>query len=158
MGEKPITVTWEDLESRKVDTRLKEQQAMARNRAYAQLDADAVPETTGPSRTHFIYNSIVYMAIFGLLGGLLAWASGLALQFKPSAQAEADSLIVEMQKVTAARDTGRSTAAEAEDALALIRADGSGNPFFDVETDPNLSESERVQHVAQLASRDRAKN
>ncbi len=155
MDEKPITVTWEDLESRKVDTRLKEQQAMARNRAYAQLDADAVPETTGPSRTHFIYNSIFYMAVFGLVGGLLAWGSGLVLQFKPSAQADAQTLIGEMQKITAARDTGRYTAAQAEDAIALIRDDGRGNPYFDVQTDPELSESERDNRIEQLASHDR---
>ncbi len=157
MGEKKITVTWDDLKSRKVDTRLKEEQAMARNRAYAQLDAEAVPETTGPSRARFFYNSIVYMSVFGLLGGLLAWTTGLALRFEPSGLAEATALIREMQKITAARDTGRSSAAEAEDALATITADGRGNPYFDVETNAELSDAERASSLAQLALRDRAK-
>jgi len=155
MQETKITVTWEDLNSRKVETRLKEQKAMDRNRSYAQLDADDVPEVTGPSKPRLIYNSIIYMAAFGILGGLLAWGSGVALQFKPSTQAEAANLILDMQKVTAARDTGRSTAAEAEDALALIRADGAGNPYFQLDIDPSLSDTERDNRIAQLTDRDR---
>ena len=62
MSEKKITVTWDDLKTRKVDTRLKEQHAMARNRAYAKLDAESVPEATGPSRPSIFHNSIVSMA------------------------------------------------------------------------------------------------
>jgi hypothetical protein len=157
MPDKKISVTWDDLKSRKVDTRLKEQQAMARNRAYAKLDAESVPQVTGPSRSSILYNSIFYMTAFGLVGGLLAWTCGLGLQFSPSMQAEAASLIGEMQRVTAARDTGQSTAAQAEDALAMIRADGRGNPYFDVQTDPDLSDSDRDSRLAALASRDRSK-
>jgi hypothetical protein len=140
-----------------VETRLKEQKAMERNRAYAQLDADAVPETTGPSKPNLIYNSIIYMAAFGILGGLLAWGTFVALQFKPSTQAEAADLIHEMQKVTAARDTGRSTAQEADDALALIKADGASNPYFLLDTDASLSESLRDTRIAELQNRDRQK-
>lgn len=158
MQDQKITVTWDDLQSRKVEARLNEQKAMARNRAYAKLDADAVPETTGPSRSQLIYNSIIYMTAFGILGGLLAWGSGVALQFKPSTEAEAADMIHEMQKVTAARDTGRSTADEANEALAVLRADGQGNPYFEIETDASLSESQRDAKVAQVAARDRARD
>jgi hypothetical protein len=157
MEDTKITVTWDELNSRMVETRLKEQKAMERNRAYAQLDADAVPETTGPSKPHLIYNSMIYMAAFGILGGLLAWGTFVALQFKPSTQAEAADLIHEMQKVTAARDTGRSTAEEADDALALIKADGASNPYFLVDTDSSLSESLRDTRIAELENRDRQK-
>jgi type III secretion system (T3SS) inner membrane Yop/YscD-like protein len=152
-----ITVTWDDLHTRKVDARLSEQTAMARNRAYAKLDADAVPETTGPSKKHFFYNSIVYMAAFGILGGLLAWGSGLALQFKASQKDEADQLIVEMQKVTAARDTGRYTDAEAEEALGTLRDAGKGNPYFEVETSSILSRTEADAQLTQLEARDRSR-
>ncbi len=157
MENQKLVVTWDDLQSRKVETRISEQKAMERNRAYAKLDADAVPETTGPSRPKLIYNSIVYMAAFGILGGLLAWGSGVALQFKPATEAEAADLIHEMQKVTAARDTGRSSADEADQALALIRADGQDNPYFEIETDPKLSQAERDTRESEIAARDRAK-
>ena len=157
MENQKITVTWDDLQSRRVEARLNEQKAMERNRSYAKLDADAVPETTGPSRSNILYNSIIYMAAFGILGGLLAWGSGVALQFKPSTEAEAADLIHEMQKITAARDTGRSTPDEAEEALALIRTDGQDNPYFEIETDPHLSAAERDTRVAEVAARDRSK-
>ncbi len=86
MAEK-ITVSWDDLQSRKVDTRLKEQEALARNRAYAQLDADAVTPQTAVAATSsgsIFYNAAVYMAIFGLLGGVFAWALGQVLVYKPT--------------------------------------------------------------------------
>src|SRR5579862_683720 len=87
-----ITITWDDLQSRRVDARLSEQSAMARNRAYAKLDADAVPDTTGPSKKHLFYNSIVYMAAFGILGGLLAFGSWWALSTKSSGERDASEL------------------------------------------------------------------
>src|SRR5437762_3135267 len=77
MSEK-IIVSWDDLNTRKVDTRLKEEAALARNRAYAKLEADEVtpqPSASASSRAagSVLYNAMVYMALFGLLGGLLAW-------------------------------------------------------------------------------------
>jgi len=155
MNDNKITVTWDELKSRKVETRLSEQKAMARNRAYAQLDADEVPETTGPSVGRFRYNSIVYMAAFGILGGLLAWGSGVALQFKGSSQSEAVDLIRQMQELTAARDTGRTSSNETEIALAAIRADGASNPYFQVETDTTLSDSQREAQLEQVSERER---
>ena len=37
-----LTVTWDDLQTRKVDQRLKEQDALARNRVYAAMDESTV--------------------------------------------------------------------------------------------------------------------
>ena len=90
MAEK-ISVSWDDLSSRKVDTRLKEQEALARNRAYAQLDADAVtPQPSARSTSgNIFYNSAVYMALFGLVGGLLAWGVGQVLVYRSSQHADA---------------------------------------------------------------------
>src|SRR5690349_13710460 len=107
MAEK-ITVSWDDLTSRKVDTRLKEQEALARNRAYAQLDADSVtPQPSAKaSRGSIFYNSVVYMALFGLVGGLLAWGLGQVLQFKPSQQDEARVLLKEIEDVRTIRERG----------------------------------------------------
>jgi hypothetical protein len=50
MPDEPISISWDDLKSRKVDQRVKEQQAVARNRAYAQLRADDLPIATRPGR------------------------------------------------------------------------------------------------------------
>jgi hypothetical protein len=161
MAEK-ITVSWDDLKSRKVETRLKEQEALARNRAYAQLDADAVtPQPSaraGASARNLIYNAAVYMALFGLLGGLLAWCASRVLEFKPSAQAQAAKLLKDIEYVRTARDRGRGlTEKQIADSIASIHRIGRRNPYFAIATDRTLSEREKTRRVAQLTAQERKK-
>ena len=46
MSEEKITVSWDDLNTRKVDTRLKEQDALARNREYARMNESTLPSAS----------------------------------------------------------------------------------------------------------------
>lgn len=159
MAEK-ITVSWDDLSSRKVDTRLKEQEALARNRAYAQLDADAV--TPQPSaragRGNFLYNSAVYMSLFGLLGGLLAWGLGQIIVYKPAEQAKAIELMNSIEKVKRARENGRALS-ERDVSLAIseIKRAGRNNRYFAIEVDPMLDAEEKSHRVEQLTRQDTTK-
>src|SRR5437764_10506114 len=73
-GEK-IQIQWDDLKTRKVDQRLREQEALERNRRQADgqlLDTEA--DQSHPSASIW-YNAIFTMAMFGLLGGLMAWGA-----------------------------------------------------------------------------------
>src|SRR3712207_4666190 len=101
MADNRISVSWDDLHSRKVEARLREQAAVARNRAYSELGpASTLPEVTNPRTEHqgegwlaaLWYNPLFCMALFGLLGGLLAWGAGALIQFKPVARVEAADL------------------------------------------------------------------
>src|SRR5579862_2695162 len=115
MEDKKITLSWDELNSRKVDTRLREQQAIARNRSYANLDAAAATARNEAAAPRGLwYNSIFYMAAFGLLGGLLGWASGAMLQFEPNARAEAASLLGDIHRIEDARDAGKFGEAQAD--------------------------------------------
>jgi hypothetical protein len=159
MAEK-ITVSWDDLKSRKVETRLKEQEALARNRAYAQLDADAVtPQPSSrTSARNLLYNAAVYMALFGLLGGLLAFVASRVLEFKPSAQAQAAKLLKEIEFVRTARDRGRDLSdKQIADTIANMQRLGRRNPYFAIATDRNLTEREKSRRVAQLTAQERKK-
>jgi hypothetical protein len=159
MAEK-ITVSWEDLSSRKVDTRLKEQEALARNRAYAQLDADAVaPQATASaSRGSIFYNSAVYMAFFGLLGGALAWALGQVLVYKPAQQAAAVQLVRDIENVRTIRERGRAMSdAEIASTIAEMRRIGRRNPYFVINADTSLSPEEKGRRIAQLTRQDATK-
>src|SRR3954466_7633756 len=104
-GDQPITVTYDDLTTRKVETRLKEQDALARNRAYAQMREDAVPDAAPTAaRPSFWYNPIFTLVVFGLLGGLLAWGGGALLQFKPSAEDQANQMVKGIREMTLGLD------------------------------------------------------
>src|SRR4029453_12389476 len=103
-----IVITWDELRSRPVETKLRQQEAMQRNRDYAQVtDVPELPQAK--PRWGFLYNTIVYMTFFGLLGGLLAWTSGELLHFKPSSRVEAAELMRTVQEINraAARDKCR---------------------------------------------------
>jgi hypothetical protein len=86
-----LTVTWDDLQTRKVEQRLKEQDALARNRVYAAMDESTVapPMTHSGGVVSVWRNTIFALALFGLIGGLLAWGCGTLLEFKADLQANA---------------------------------------------------------------------
>lgn len=86
-----LTVTWDDLQTRKVEQRLKEQDALARNRVYAAMDESTVapPLTQSGGVSNLWRNAIFALALFGLIGGLLAWGCGTLLEFKADLQANA---------------------------------------------------------------------
>src|SRR5580704_15055852 len=75
MVDEKLSIDWDDLKTRRVENRLREQGALERNRAYAQMQEDALPEATAPSGNIF-NNAIFCMTLFGLIGGLLAWGAG----------------------------------------------------------------------------------
>ena len=79
-----ITVSYDELNTRKVEQRLKEQDALARNRIYAAMDETVVtPADADPRGLGALWrNSIFSLAVFGLIGGLLAWGCGSLLEFK----------------------------------------------------------------------------
>jgi len=156
MAEK-ITVSWDDLNTRKVETRLKEQAALARNRAYAKLEADQVtpqPSASASSRAGTVfYNAAVYMTVFGLLGGLLAWVVAQVVTFKPSPKEEAIRLLKEIDQVRTIRERGRDMSdAEIGATIAQLKLIGRRNPYFAIAVDPNLSEEERSRRELQLSN------
>src|SRR4051812_8958640 len=81
----PLTVSWDDLNTRKVEARLKEQDALSRNREYARMDESSLPQGT-PTQTSLLArvwrNSVFAMSVFGLIGGIVAWACGASIQFR----------------------------------------------------------------------------
>ena len=81
MSKDPVTITWEELGTRKVDQRLREEQALVRNRSYSQMDDSQLPQTPRV-RASLLRNTIFLMAMLGAVGGFLAWGCGLLTQVK----------------------------------------------------------------------------
>jgi hypothetical protein len=155
-----ITVTWQDLNSRRVETRVKEQEALTRTRRYAQMKAESVPESailvrpSGRLRQLW-YHSAVYMTVFGLLGGLLAWGAGAALgRLRPEGRERAASLLASMDNLRRAEQAGRIKKDEALAAADEIRWLGRRNPYFLLAANPDLTPLERDAVEAQIRRND----
>ena len=165
-----IQIQWDDLNTRRVDQRLKEQAALERNRRQAAMDPlsattsalaaeDAAagrpaPLDGRPPRRSLLNHPALGLALFGLLGGLLAWGAGLALQTaQPDLRAES---FVHMQTVRDYWDRarrGEMSPADAATGVDSLRAAYADNPYFAVEANPNLTESDRADRLAAVDQR-----
>src|SRR2546429_8412141 len=126
MPDEKITITWDQLRTRQVDERVGAMQAMRRNLEYAQLAAP--PEPAAPTLKSLWYNTFVYMTIFGLAGGLVAWMCGQALHFKNSARLEAAVMMDGVKDLRRAADAGRITPEEKASMIEQMARDGRRNP------------------------------
>src|SRR2546423_2217194 len=164
---KTIIITRDELTSRRVDNRIREQQAISRNRLYASLQEDTLP-VASRVRVGWWQNSALIMTGFGLLGGLLAWCAGLALSailshggarsigYWPNARAEAATLLQDLRNVEIARDLGRYSTEQAQFAADQIHRSGRSNPYFAIATDERLSDAQREVRQGQQLERDQS--
>jgi hypothetical protein len=151
MSKEPLTISWDELNTRKVDQRLREQQALTRNRAYARLDADNLP-VAAPRRQSLLNNATFWMAALGLLGGLLAWGCGFLPQMR-TAEQQAAELYDGIQRMEVQRAAGVITDAEAGESIAAQRSMGQANPYFAAIADASLTHAARDQKRAQISQR-----
>ena len=145
----PIKIEWDDLKTRKVDQRLREQEAVERNRRQAEMNPVTSTQLS-VSRSSVLHNSILMMSFFGLLGGLLAWGGGEALRLRPDPRTEAQTHLKEVADLMSRRSTGQISPAEANSAIAALKEEYSDNPFFTVEMDKTLTPQQREQSLAKM--------
>lgn len=150
-----ITISWDELRTRQVEQRVSAMHALKRNVEYAQLN-DA-PEAPVEKLKGLWYNTIVYMSVFGLLGGLLAWGCGSLLHFKDSARREVSTLMDSVQEIRRAADAGKLTPDEKSAYINEIALSGRKNPYFMIYMDESLSEAEKQARVSGVRARDRKK-
>lgn len=131
-----IVVSYDELNTRKVEARLKEQDALTRNRVYAAMDEKAVG-TADPAAAGRLVglwrNTIFALALFGLIGGLLAWGCGTLLEFKGDLAANTTERIVGMKRLMEIADEGKLSYDDTRRALDGAISDGrENNPHFAV--------------------------
>src|SRR5947209_19447553 len=151
MATEPITISWDELKSRKVDQRVKEQQAVARNRAYAQLQADDLP-VAPPGRASLLNSTLFCLTVLGIVGGALAWACGLLVHLKPEEQRAAE-LVEGIRRIEFQQKEGAVSPGNADASIALLRAQGRKNPYFAILSDPTLTGEERAARRADVEQR-----
>ncbi len=148
-----IVISWDELKTRQVEQRVSAQKAMDRNRAYAQL-TDAPEAAASNTRPSIWYNTIFYMAVFGLLGGMLAWGFGELLHFRPSARLESAELMAGVKEIQRAEMATRLSSEEAKAAIEELRRSGAHNPYFSVYSDPSLTEAQKTTRIRVVETRD----
>src|SRR5687768_2496503 len=67
MQRDPIKISWDELSSDKVEAKLKRLDAI--NKAREQFDKPVAEPMRQSSRFTWFYNTLVYMSLFGALGG-----------------------------------------------------------------------------------------
>jgi len=151
MSKEQINISWDELNTRKVDQRLREQQAMTRNRAYARMDADNLP-VAKPSRRNLLSNTILLMAVLGLLGGLLAWSCGFLVQIKPGEQQALD-LEQGIERINAERENGAIDPTTAAASIEMLREEAMGNSYYASLNAPGISKDEKDSRRKALSQR-----
>ncbi len=160
MSTDPIIITLEDLSSKKVEKRLAEQAAIARNREQADFatQSDASKVKTDAPLSGLWYNPAFTLTVFGILGGLLGWlASDAALLLRPTARTEAIHFIHAANQITRGVGEGRFTPAQAESALQQIRWSSESNRYLAIHLDKSLSPDDRQARIATLDAREARK-
>jgi hypothetical protein len=158
MANEPIQISWTDLKTSKVEKHVRQQQAMVRNRRYAQM-TDADLHTDLPvekfARASIWYNPIFLLACFGLLGGILAWAGGTLTHLRPDLVRQADQAMTYVHDIRATirkspGDLG-ITSHQADAAVKEILAAGGNNPYLAIDLDNSLTPDQKQSRLDDIA-------
>ncbi|GIW76480.1 MAG: hypothetical protein KatS3mg104_1543 [Phycisphaerae bacterium] len=148
MSDDKLKISWEDLSSESVEKKLKEQQAVASTQEHYQQTNIAVPQRK--RRFDFLLSAVVYLSLFGALGGLIGWGLGEILRYRPDAQKQAIELIAQYEQVVKSLQKVQATPEEIQRDTRAIRRAGESNPYFRIYIDPSLSDEEKEEKTALL--------
>lgn len=160
MADDKIQISWNDLKTSKVEKHVRQQQAMGRNRRYAQMKPEDLPDNQVPSTLW--YNPIFLLAAFGFLGGLLAWSGGALLHLAPDRQRDADQAMSSIQDIRSlVRTTPNGpgiTQQQADAAIQNIVVNTGDNLYLKIELEPEFTAQEKQDRIAALEKGDYWKN
>lgn len=131
MTREPIKITQEDLMSDGVEGRLREQSTVRSTKThYEQANVIAPQINAVAGWRAWLLKSVVYLALFGGIGGTLGVVAGEALVARPDRNAEAAQLISDLKGIDRAEQNGRYDEKDATAARTRLREIGRSNPQF----------------------------
>ena len=160
MSKEKITLKLDELHTPEVEQRLKQQEALTSAAASTQKAASTPSRLpVEQEQTSIWYNAFFNLAVFGLIGGLLAWGCGELVQyFNPNRRAEAIKAVHDSNDLDMKFQEGRLNAKDLQFAQRVIARSKSNNPWFAVMTDQNLTDAEREAKKAVLLKKDELKD
>jgi hypothetical protein len=153
MPAEKLSVSWDEIESPKVDERLKLLNTAARGPQAPPPDALAPVK-----RGSLLYNTVFYMSCFGLLGGLLGWGIGEGLNFRGNALDEASEHYASRQQIQTLIDNGTFSPDQGAAAQKVVDDEERDNPYYQIDIDTTLSPEEKEARQSQVSSKDEWKD
>jgi hypothetical protein len=150
MADDKIRISWGELKTSKVEKQVRQQQAMARNRRYAELTTDDLP-VTRPTADSFWNNAVVLLCLFGLVGGMIGWSALALLHLRPDQKQQADQIVGYIRDIKRAEGIGPV----ADTAIKNLLIDAGDNAYLAVELNEALSPGEKQVRIDRLARADR---
>jgi hypothetical protein len=151
MSDDKLKISWDDLSTESVEKKLKEQQAVASTQEHYQATNVAVPQRK--RRFDFLLSAVIYLSLFGAIGGLIGWGLGEVLRYRPDAQKQAIELIAQYESVVLSLKKVQATPEEIERDTRTIRRAGESNPYFAIYVDPTLTDQQKEERtIAQVRS------
>ena len=161
MGEEKIQISWSEAEDVEGGKARSAAAGGGANRRYSQMTPDDLPVGHNSHRQLW-FNPIFFLAVFGLLGGLLAWAGGAVMHLAPDRQGQADQALGAIHDIrklvrVSAGDVG-ITAAQAHDAIHNIVVNAGQNPYLEIDLNDSLSAQEKQERLEALSHQDYFRN
>jgi hypothetical protein len=128
MSAQKLSISYDDVNSAQVDQRLARQEEATRS--YQPAPPPPVPAKR--SRGHgVLYNTAVYTALFGLIGGILGWACGeVPRRLMPNDKAAYEELLAAEELIHKAVAEEKLLPIQAKSALNRINKSGQDNPYY----------------------------
>lgn len=159
MAVEKITITLDDLHSEAVEQKLERAEALEQaHKRYMEQQA-AAPQAVAAGKAKIWYNALVFMALFGLLGGLFAW--GLSEGFTklvPNRYMQMQEMDNRRMDVITQLQNGQIMEMEAESRLQQIYADYPSNPYAKILSDMTLTPDQQMQAISERLDLDMMPN
>jgi len=157
MSRDRVTISWDELNSDKVEKKLLQQQAISDAREhYDRAQVPAAPAR--PPRFQFIYNTLFYMTLFGAAGGLLGWTFGIVLQLRPNTRIAALEYISQYNEIDRDNRAGRLDEKETAQAVRSLKREAGDNPYFAVFVDPDFGKDQKKREFERIDRNEQWKN
>lgn len=156
MSDEKLQINWDDLHAPAVEEKLQQQQAVSATQSHYESTEIKVPPRQ--RRLAFLYNAVIYLSLFGAIGGLLGWGFGEIFQLRQDARQQAKDLIRQYEEILRSQAKINATPEEIERATKPVRRAGQSNPYFAVQFDPTLSEDEKVKKTEALYAQDEGRD
>ena len=160
MADEKIRITWDEVQSPEVDVRIKQQQMLTRAQEHYQQQvaqpAPAIaPAAALPRKTSILHNTLFYMTVFGLFGGLSAWLCGEIVQLSiPNRFEEYSQAFMEVKDVLDKVKRGEITEDQGTAAIKNIESRYSNNPYVKIVIDQSLLDTEKESRIEKQLSND----